>query len=338
MNNNMSISIIQIISITLLVFLIVVLLRLSKALKYERRIDPFSLDPIDYDLSFFDKVFILLWRLIRFISGVLSKSKLINKSSMKYDKYISFEEKDIKSGVDYISLKVLLVIGVDSLYFLSLMFRYSKYNSITLLLASILAFYLPDLYLSNNYRRRKKLVEDDLLKAIIIMNNAFKSGSNVTQAVEIVIEELDGPIKDEFKKIYIDINYGLSLDVVFKRFYDRVKLDDAKYLTSSLSLINKTGGNIVKVFSLIEKAFFDKKKLRNELKSLTAQSVFVFRFLLLLPFIFVLLILILNPAYFQPLFQYKIGMLVIGLIVLLYMLYVIIVRKLLRVKIWKISK
>ena len=80
------------------------------------------------------------------------------------------------------------------------------------------------------------------------MNNSFKAGSNVTKAVETVIDELDGPIKDEFRKIYIDINYGLSLDVVFNRFYERVKLEDAQYLTSSLSLLNKTGGNIVKVF------------------------------------------------------------------------------------------
>ena len=331
-NNLMQISIIQIISITLLVFLIVVLMRQSKALKYERRIGPFSLDPINYDLSFFDKTFILLWKLIRFTSKTLGKSKVLTNSSKRYEKYITFEEKEFKSGMDYISLKFLLVLAIDFLYALSLMFRYSAFNIITFLMASILAFYLPDLYLAYVFNRKKKLVEDDLLKAIIIMNNAFKSGSNVTQAVEVVMDELDGPIKDEFKKIYIDINYGLSLDVVFKRFYERVKLEDAKYLTSSLSLINKTGGNIVKVFSLIEKTFFDKKKLRNELKSLTAQSVFVFRFLLALPFIFVLLILILNPSYFNPLFQYKLGMIVIALIVLLYFLYFIVVRKLLKVK------
>ena len=334
MNSNtfMQISIIQIISITLLVFLIVVLLRESKSLKYERRIGPFSLDPFTNDLSFFDKTFILLWKVIRLISRIIEKSKVISKKSKKYDKYITFEDKDFRSGIDYISLKILLVIAIDTLYFISLMFRYSKFNIFTILLSSILAFILPDLYLSYMFRKKKKLVEDDLLKAIIIMNNAFKSGSNVTQAIEVVMKELDGPIKDEFKKIYIDINYGLSLDVVFKRFYERVKIEDAKYLTSSLSLINKTGGNIIKVFSLIEKSFFDKKKLRNELKSLTAQSVFVFRFLLFLPFIFVLFILILNPAYFGPLFQYKIGMFIVFIIVLLYMLYVMIIRKLLKVK------
>ena len=332
-SNFWQISIIQIISITLLIFLIVVLMRQSKALKYERRIEPFSLNPEVSDLSFFDKIYILIWKSIRFITTIIGKSKIITKISKKYEKYITFEEKDFKSGIDYISIKILLMLAINCLYFFSLMFRYSKFSIITLLITSILAFYLPNIYLSYMFNRKNRLVEDDLLRALIIMNNAFKSGSNVTQAVEVVMEELDGPIKDEFKKIYIDINYGLSLDIVFKRFYERVKLEDAKYLTSSLALLNKTGGNIVKVFSLIEKSFLERKKLRNELKSLTSQSVFVFRFLLSLPFIFILLILILNPTYFDPLFKYKIGMLVIGIIFLLYMLYLTIVRKLLKVKI-----
>ena len=336
MNANLllDIGIIQIISITLLTFIIVVLLRQSKALKFERRIGPFSLDPINQENSFFDNGFSLLWATIRKLSSILSKSHFLKNSAKKYDKYITFDEKDFKSSMDYISLKLLLAIGVNLLYFLSLMFNsHNHFNIFTVIITTILVFFLPNIYLAFVYGRKRKLVEDDLLRAISIMNNSFKAGSNVTKAVETVIDELDGPIKDEFRKIYIDINYGLSLDVVFNRFYERVKLEDAQYLTSSLSLLNKTGGNIVKVFNLIEKTFYDKKKLRNELKSLTASSVFVFRFLLFLPFAFILLILIFNPTYFNPLFKHTIGALVIGVIILLYIIYALVVKKVLKVNI-----
>ena len=75
----------------------------------------------------------------------------------------------------------------------------------------------------------------------------------------------------------MDIDYGLSLEVVFDRFYNRVKLEDIKYITSSLSLINKTGGNIVRVFGSIEKNFYDKKKIKDEMNSLTSSSIFIWR-------------------------------------------------------------
>ena len=197
----------------------------------------------------------------------------------------------------------------------------------------ILAFFLPDIFLNIRFNQKRKRIEEDLLKAIIIMNNAFGSGKNIMQAIQIVKTELDGPIQDEFEKIYLDISYGLSLDVVFKRFYERVKIEDAKYITSSLTLLNKTGGDIIKVFSRLEKSILDKKNLRNELYSLTSSSRFVFRFLSILPFIFVLIIFLLNPSYFTPLFASPIGIMVLVFIIILYILYVIVIRRVLEVKI-----
>ena len=151
------------------------------------------------------------------------------------------------------------------------------------------------------------------------------------QAIEIVKNELDGAIGDEFKKIHLDLSYGLTIEVVFSRFYERVHLEDVKFITTSLTLLNKTGGNIVKVFKSIEREFFDKKKLNDELKTVTASSTFVYRFLLFIPFAICFLVFILNPEYFNPLFKTHIGILILFLIVLLYILYVLIVKKIMKV-------
>ena len=51
------------------------------------------------------------------------------------------------------------------------------------------------------------------------------------------------------------MKYGLSVDTVFERFARRVKLQEAVYVSSSLTVLNKTGGNIVEVFSSIEKLY-----------------------------------------------------------------------------------
>ena len=92
------------------------------------------------------------------------------------------------------------------------------------------------------------------------MSNAFKSGRSIVQAIELVILESDGRIKEEFKKIKVDLNYGLDYDVVFNRFAKRLNIEEAYYMSTSLIILNKTGGNIVEVFSSIERTLFDKKK------------------------------------------------------------------------------
>ena len=326
--------IVQIISIIALLVMIVLLLRQSKSMRYEKRIDRFALLPLNNEeKSFFDKLSILLWKLVRKTSAFLEKSQVLKKYSEKYERHITYEERKTKSGIDYVSVKFLLGFATVILSIFTMMFQYTKFPVPIILIIFLIGFFLPDLFLTIEFRKKRKRVEEDLLKAIIIMNSAFKSGRNIMQAIEIVKDELEGSISDEFQKIYIDINYGLSLEVVFNRFYERVKLEDVKYITSSLSLLNRTGGNIVKVFSMIEKTFFDKKKLRNELNSMTASSTFVYRLLISLPFVFATIIIVLNPSYFKIMYTTSIGLIVTLLIIILYVLYVLIIKKVMKVKI-----
>lgn len=326
--------IIQVISILILLGIIIFLLKVSRAMKKEKRIGKFSLYAIsDNDISYFERIDKLAWKLVHLLSNILNKSVVMKKYASKYEKFITYEQRDFKNAIDYISMKFLIGILLLIFSLLTTMFQYIDASLMFYLIAFLIGFFLPDIVLNLDYRKKRIQVGEDLLKAIIIMNNSFKSGRNIMQAIEIVKRELDGPIKDEFSKIYMDMTYGLSLEVVFDRFYERIKLDDAKYIASSLTLLNKTGGNIIKVFGSIEKTFYDKKKLKNELNSMTASSVFVYRVLVFLPFVFVVLISILNPAYFLPLVTTTIGYVLLGIILIIFSLYVIIIKRILKVDI-----
>ena len=322
------------IMILVLIGMIIYLIIQKRIIALEKRFEKFALLSVhDSEKSFFDIVLGLFWNMIHFTSKKLTKSKVLSDYSKKYDKHIKYENRNSYTGMDYVSIKFFLGFSLIILYLITSMFQLIEVHTLNILLAFLIGFFVPDLFLQVEYQQRRKRVEEDLLKAIIMMNNAFKSGRNIMQAVEIVMTELEGPISDEFKKIYLDMTYGLSMEVVFDRFYHRVELDDAKYITSSLTLLNKTGGNIVKVFGSIERNFFDKKKLKQEMQSLTAASIFVFRVLCVLPFLFIMVIYFLNPSYFAPMFEVFLGRVLLVLIILLYVLYILVIKKVLEVKI-----
>ncbi len=324
------IKILQIFIILIIGGVIIYLLRLSNAINIENRIAKFTINPKkEEEKSLFDEIIKFFQIIIKKFAKLLNKSVVLSKYGERYNKYITYEDKDKRSGIHYVAFKFLITLGILILSIVTLVFQ--PINFMVVILILIISFFIPDLFLNISYNKKRKQVEDDLLKAIVIMNNAFKSGRNIMQAIEVVKTELDGPIQDEFKKIYLDMSYGLSLETVFKRFYDRVKLEDAKYITSSLTLLNKTGGDIVKVFSLIEKSFLAKKNLKNELESLTSSSRFVFKMLVALPIIFVLIIFVLNPTYFNPLFNNPLGIMILLLITILYVLYIIVIKKVLEV-------
>lgn len=329
----MNVFIIQTVIILLLTFIIFYLITYNSALKLEKRISKYSVSSLkDEKLSLMDNISNKYNLLIKSISNILKKSVILKKYSLKYNKYIDYEEKKDTSSLDFVSNKIIISFIFIFVIVLARIIEGKFANIIDILLSGVIGFFIIDIYYKISSYIKKKLVERDLLNAIIIMNNAFRSGRSTMQAIEIVSKELKGPIKQEFKKMHMEISYGLSLDVVFERFSKRVESEEVSYITSSLSILNKTGGNIIKVFSSIEKMLFDKRKLKQEMKSLTSSSNMISKVLLIIPFIFVLFILLLDKNYFDPLFSSSAGNIILCLIIVLYLLYAFFVNKIMRVR------
>lgn len=325
--------IVQFVIIAMLLVVLIIVIKNLKSYEFERKFADFSLlSDKDIEISFFDRLHLSFWKIVHKLSKILKISKVIENHSKKYECDITLNNRNIKDPMDYIAIKCLVGFAFSILYLITTFLQFLHFDFMKALIVFIVGYLLPNIVILYKRKKRQDKIEEDLLKAIIIMNNSFKSGRNIMQAIETVKNELDGPIADEFKKISLDISYGLSLDTVFNRFYNRVQVEDAKYIASSLTLLNKTGGNIVKVFSMIEKSFFDKKKLKNELDSLTASSRFVFKMLVAMPLIFVVVINILNNDYFKPLVSSAFGGFILVIIISLYILYILVVRKVLKVK------
>ena len=329
----MNVLIMQTIIIVALVSVIFYLILYNKSLRLEKRLAKYCVDSVsDTSSSLFDVLHKKYTILVGKTSKVLKKSKVLSKYSNRYNKYITYENDKEKTPMDYISNKFYIALAFVLSISLASYITGKTPSLLSILLFGIFGFFILDIYFRVTDSIKKKQVEQELLNAIGIMNNAFRSGRSVMQAIEIVSTELKGPIKQEFKKMYLEMNYGLSLDVVFERFSKRVNSEEVSYITSSLSILNKTGGNIIKVFSSIEKMLFDKRKLKLEMKSLTSSAKLISILLLIMPVVFVVVILVLDYTYFMPLITTTIGRIILFLIVLLYVLYIFVLSKVMKVR------
>lgn len=333
MENLTLVIIVQSVIVITLVVLVFQIVKLKNAIDLEKRILRFSIFSItEKPVSFFDKLGSYYDKLIKIISRIIGKSKAIVNFSNRYKKYLDSTKVIRENTLDILSNKILISLLALIITVISDVLRRQDISILQILLSLLVGFFIPDVFLYLNYKRKQKRIEEDLLKAVIIMSNAFKSGRSIMQAVEVVSKELDGPISEEFRKMYIDLTYGLELEIAFERLANRIKLEETKYLASSLVILNKTGGNVVKVFSSIERSFFERKKLEDELKSVTALSNFVFKILVAIPLVIFVMIYIFNPAYFVPFVTTNIGKVILVLILLIYTIYIIIVRKVIRIR------
>lgn len=332
MNSEIQLFIIQIIFMLVLLFVIIVLLRERKAIQVEKRIGRYSIESIvDNSPSFFDLCFSKYQDVIRRLRKYTKKSGFAVRLSQRYDKYTTYMKN--MEAIDFVTNKTFISIAFMILTVFSQILQLRVISVWEMILNMVVGFYILDIYLFYYHKRKIKLIENEILRAVIIMNNAFKAGKSTIQAVEIASLELPEPISDEFKRIHHELKYGLSVDTVFDRFAKRVGLEEVRYLSSSLTILNKTGGNIVKVFSSIEKTLFDKKKLNEELKNLTVSSNLIVKVLLFVPFLFSMVIYFLNPSYFNPLFHHPLGYVILILIALIFILYVFFLQKIMKVKV-----
>ena len=321
----------QLIICSIFLILVFLFVKIYYSVLSEKRISAFSMDTKNNDeISIIDIVIGFIKKIIVFFAKVLKKSSLLKKYGDYLSKYLIYLNTKIEA-MSLVAIKFIIMMFMQIIYIFTVIIDSNTFNIMTFLIISVISFLFVDLLLIILYRNQRKLIEEQLLQAIVIMNSAFKSGKNITEAIMIVKKELPSPIKDEFDIIYKDISYGLSLEDSFSRFYSRVKLEEAKYIMASLSLLSKTGGNIVTVFNMIEKNFYNRLKIRNELGSLTSSSKFLYRMLAVMPFIFIFVIVALSPDYFVPFYSSKIGVVLMMIMIFLYIVYLLVIRRIMKV-------
>lgn len=329
MNKAVLIILIQVIAVFVIITIITFLVMLNNAVKLEKRITKYSIRRSKKisSISIFDN----WWnRYIKFVQKQRSKmSKLFPEMSKRYDKYVTDGE---TKAVDYITHKVVIAGLFNVLVIVALAIEGKLVSLFNIIVSSLFGFYILDIILMIMNVFKKKKIENQIHQAIIVMNNAFKSGKSTIQAVEIASVKLPKPINMEFKRILQELQYGLSTDIVFDRFAKRVNIPEAEYLSSSLTILNKTGGNIINVFNSIERTMFDKKKLREELKNSTTVSNLVVRILLVVPILIVAIIYMLDPSYFEPFFESTLGYILLGIAFTMFIMYAYLLEKIVKVE------
>ena len=324
--------VVNILLIIVAIFVFAWFFREYKINKLNKRLNKFSIVTNNRRHSLFDDIVNFLYNFRLLIKKLLLKSNYFKKYAIKYEKYLSKDSRIMKDAMDFVATKI----GISLLFVFTLLassaFNRDSFTFTNVIIAFTLGYFVLDLFLIGRKKYVDHEIKNDLLKAITIMNNCFKSGKSIIQTIEIVKEELDGPLQKEFIKMHEDLSYGLELDLVFERFNKRVDLPEVKYITTSLKILDKTGGNVINVFDLIEKTVFTNKKLEDELHNLSAASKALYRMLIVIPLIFTLAIYILDPTYFMPLFGSPLGLIIVFLIIFLYIMYIIIIRKVSKIK------
>jgi len=115
------------------------------------------------------------------------------------------------------------------------------------LIAAMLAFYLPNLWLGRAVNARRREIRNGLPDAIDLLIVCIEAGSGIDQALNRVAEELALPypaLAAELELISAETRAGKPRMEAFKNFAERTKVDDVRSLVAMLVQTDRFGTSL----------------------------------------------------------------------------------------------
>ncbi len=157
----------------------------------------------------------------------------------------------------------------------------------------------PRMYVNNIVKKKKSKFDEQLVNGIMIMSSSFRGGLSLVQAMESVVDEMPDPIKREFGIVLGENKMGVTLDEGLNRLYKRMPSIALQQIITSILLARETGGNLPAIFSRIVSTIRERRKIEQNMKTLTIQGKIQAVVMTLLPIFFVIGVSASNPKFFE---------------------------------------
>ena len=148
-------------------------------------------------------------------------------------------------------------------------------NSILGVVLAILFFVigwkLPRPFMDHMIEKRKTLYHTQMVDGLNLLANGLRAGLSVPQSLATVVDELTGPISQEFNLVLQQTRIGVPLEQAFESLNHRVPIEDNEMFVTSINILRETGGNLAEVFDTIVYVIRERVRLQQKISIFTAQ-------------------------------------------------------------------
>jgi tight adherence protein B len=205
---------------------------------------------------------------------------------------------------EYLAIRAASLIGFPAAtYVLGATVLPGLGNPIAWLVAALIGWFLPGLWLARRKAARLKAFNSKLADTVTLIANALRAGSSFLQAVELVVRESQPPISTEFQRVIREVNLGLPFDTALANLGRRVRSDDLELMITAINIQHQVGGNLAEILDSIAFTIRERVRIKGEIRTLTAQQRASGYVVAGLPIFLIVIINVIAPSFFAPMFQ-----------------------------------
>jgi len=233
------------------------------------------------------------------------------------ERYVRGAEKTLNAMYVTIPAEHLLYLSLASFVLVSMLFTLLTGYFFVGVVLGLCAFSFPRIAINILKHRRDLKFGLQLVDALSSMGNALKAGLSLPQSLEIIHQEMDNPIRQEFRLLTQELRFGVRMEDAFNRLQSRMPNPDLALVSTAITISQEVGGNLSEVFDNISKTIRERSRLESRIKALTAQGKLQGIILCLLPVVLGAFLSVFYPEMMRPLFETAAGWGIIVVSVLL---------------------
>jgi tight adherence protein B len=198
--------------------------------------------------------------------------------------------------------------------------------------AGIVTAILPVLYVRRKRTVRLQTFEEQFPEAIDLISRALRAGHALTTGLGMVADEIPAPVGTEFRRLYDEQNFGMSLPDAMRAMARRVPVLDARFFVTAVLTQRESGGNLSEVLDNLASVMRERFKLKRQIRVISAHGRISAWVLAGLPPALAAILFLLSPNFMRILWDDPLGVRLILIAVTLQITGTIIISRMVRIE------
>jgi len=243
--------------------------------------------------------------------------------------------KALKSLIDQSGVKVTVgrvvaasgLLAIMTFYFVVL---FTGWVIAALPLAILMAT-IPTSVLKRLRTMRMRKFEEQFPEALDLIGRSLRAGHAFTTGLDMVGTEMPAPVGEEFRLLYDQQNYGMSMPDALKIFADRIPLLDARFFVTAILIQRESGGNLAEVLDNLSSVIRDRFRVKRQMRVASAHGRITGWVLVCLPPTLGLLLMATNQEHRELMLGERLGLQMMAGAAVLQGIGTLIIRKIINV-------
>jgi tight adherence protein B len=129
-------------------------------------------------------------------------------------------------------------------------------------------------YIWVKMKRNKRLLtfEEQFPEAVELIARALRAGHAFTTGLGMAADEIKPPVGSEFKRVYDEQNFGMSLVAALRAMAKRVPVLDARFFVTAVLTQRESGGNLSEVLDNLATVMRERFKVKRQIRVISAHG------------------------------------------------------------------